>query len=92
MTARADWFIDGNRIREIMADPRECASRLLKALPREAQAAILAWQEFGQSGTITLQFSSGAVKGCDTASRHPVSGGSQTPQPVVPAAASTPTA
>ena len=70
----ADWFLDGGRIREVMGDPRELAARMLKILPREALAVLLAFDTFKLSGSVTLNINGGTVGAVQQTSHHRLNG------------------
>lgn len=68
--ASASWFLRGDELQPILSDPGKVANRLLAALPADARAAIIAFAEFGLTGSVSLNFSEGQATNYESREHH----------------------
>jgi len=67
---RAPWFLRSDELQPILDDPAKVVCRLLAALPADARAAIIAFAEFGLTGSVAINFNEGRAGTCESRTHH----------------------
>lgn len=67
----ASWFGSAATLERELQDPRKLAQAINAMLPPDIARTIVAFVELGLTGSLTIEFAEGCVKGCEHRTRHP---------------------